>query len=174
LPTVNGIPLEPINQIMAEGEEGAIYIGDVDAAKDLGTLHKLNIRAVLTVAPDAGVSYSKKDVDMHEVINADDEDHYNIAQHFDQSFDFINRARKRFNVLVHCMAGVSRSTTLVIAYLMRKYRWRTDQAYQTVKSKRRLTCPNLGFCKQLKEFERQLGLVDRAPSPAPAPHPKDK
>jgi hypothetical protein len=152
LQTFNGIPLEPINEIVAAGEEGAIYVGDVDAAKDLETLRRLGIGAVLTLAPNAGVFYSKREAVSHKVIPALDEEDYDLAQHFEETYWFIDQARGVTNVLVHCLAGVSRSTSIVIAYLMRKFGWPTSHAYQHVKAKRRLTCPNLGFCQQLKQF----------------------
>ena len=47
-----------------------------------------------------------------------DHESCNISVFFKDSFEFIEEERKRTNVLVHCMAGVSRSVTLVIAYIM--------------------------------------------------------
>lgn len=43
-----------------------------------------------------------------------------ISQHFDSVCNFIKKSLKREEgVLVHCAFGVSRSATLVIAFLMR-------------------------------------------------------
>jgi len=41
-----------------------------------------------------------------------------ISSFFKDSIEFIDSERRRTNVLVHCMAGVSRSITLIIAYLI--------------------------------------------------------
>lgn len=54
------------------------------------------------------------------------------------------------------MAGISRSVTLVIAYLMQHYGLTMQQAYQYVKEKRPAISPNLNFMGQLVEFEREV------------------
>jgi protein-tyrosine phosphatase len=119
------------------------------------------------VAPDLKVSYPKSEQIAHKVLPAVDEDDYDLSQHFEEASAFIDRNRSKTNVLVHCQAGVSRSTTIVIAYLMWKFGWNTSQAYSTVKSGRRLTCPNFGFCRQLKAYEKLLfGESDKQVSSA--------
>uniref|UniRef100_A0A1I7VEF7 Protein-tyrosine-phosphatase n=1 Tax=Loa loa TaxID=7209 RepID=A0A1I7VEF7_LOALO len=57
-------------------------------------------------------------------------------------------------VLVHCVAGVSRSATVCLAFLT-KYRCRSlRDAYFLMLSKRSLVRPNIGFWKQLIQFEQ--------------------
>lgn len=58
-------------------------------------------------------------------IQAADSPTQNLVQFFSQSNDFIHRCRfilrengDSGSVLVHCLAGVSRSVTLLVAYLM--------------------------------------------------------
>lgn len=50
--------------------------------------------------------------------------------------------------------GVSRSVTIVIAYLMQRFLYNYAFAYNLVKKKRIIICPNPGFSKQLKELEQ--------------------
>ena len=54
------------------------------------------------------------------------------------------------------MAGISRSTTLLIAYLIRYRGMKSDEALQYVRSRRSIVNPNPGFWNQLKQYEKIL------------------
>lgn len=96
------------------------------------------------------------DIDWHRFIIDDDEDE-RISEYFFDVHSIINAAiSQNKNVVVHCAAGMSRSPTLVIAYLMIENRWGFDEAYNYVKNRRNLTEPNDGFVKQLKSLEFKL------------------
>jgi len=57
-------------------------------------------------------------------------------------------------VLVHCVAGVSRSASICLAYLL-KYRTRSLRAaYHLMCEKRPLVRPNIGFWRQLIRYEQ--------------------
>ncbi len=58
-------------------------------------------------------------------------------------------------VLVHCREGVSRSATLVVAYLMLKEGMTVQDAIRTVRESREI-CPNEGFLQQLCDFDKEL------------------
>jgi protein-tyrosine phosphatase len=60
------------------------------------------------------------------------------------------------NVLVHCQRGISRSATVVIAYLIRYGRMTRDDAFRHVESRRPIVCPNRGFWEQLQRFEDEV------------------
>ena len=57
------------------------------------------------------------------------------------------------NILIHCMAGVSRSVSLVIYYLMKKYHMTFDKAFETVRNVRNISNPNESFKSQLINYE---------------------
>ena len=59
-------------------------------------------------------------------------------------------------VVVNCFAGVSRSTTIVVAYIIYKYKLTLLEALQFVRSKRNIINPNPGFIQQLKNLEPLL------------------
>jgi len=77
--------------------------------------------------------------------------------YFKEAVEFIKTAvDKRQNVLVHCFAGVSRSCTIVIAYLVRFFGMEVYSALSFIKRKRPWVNPNYGFYSQLKRYYQQL------------------
>ena len=59
-------------------------------------------------------------------------------------------------VLVHCHAGISRSATICMAYMMASRRLRMEEAYEFVKNKRQIVSPNFSFMGQLLNFESKI------------------
>lgn len=59
-------------------------------------------------------------------------------------------------VLVHCQAGISRSATICLAYLMHTQRVKLDEAFNFVKQRRQVISPNLAFMGQLLQFETDV------------------
>lgn len=71
-------------------------------------------------------------------------------------------------ILVHCQAGVSRSATITVAFLLQHSRMSMTDAYRFVKSKRQIISPNFNFMGQLLDFEQALnqGKVPRILTPS--------
>ena len=63
-------------------------------------------------------------------------------------------------VLVNCFAGISRSTTIVVAYLMYKNKWSVKESIDFVKTKRYFINPNYGFVCQLYNLQQDLYTLD--------------
>ncbi|KAK3548576.1 hypothetical protein QTP70_014502 [Hemibagrus guttatus] len=73
--------------------------------------------------------------------------------------EFIDKAKlSNCRVIVHCLAGISRSATIAIAYIMKTMGLSSDDAYRFVKDRRPSISPNFNFLGQLLEFERDLKL----------------
>jgi protein-tyrosine phosphatase len=58
-------------------------------------------------------------------------------------------------ILVHCIAGVSRSASILIYYLMRKYYYSFDKSLKTIKNIRSIVNPNMAFQMQLRKYDRE-------------------
>ncbi|KGL81403.1 Dual specificity protein phosphatase 22, partial [Tinamus guttatus] len=79
----------------------------------------------------------------------------NRARHFRESIKFIHECRLTGEgCLVHCLAGVSRSVTLVVAYIMTITDFGWEDALSVVRAARSCANPNMGFQRQLQEFEK--------------------
>ena len=80
-----------------------------------------------------------------------------ISQYFEKASQFIHEARmEKTCVLVHCIAGVSRSTSCVLAYLMTHENMRLLDAWKFVRRARPIVCPNESFRLQLAFYEVQV------------------
>uniref|UniRef100_H2ZEN4 protein-serine/threonine phosphatase n=1 Tax=Ciona savignyi TaxID=51511 RepID=H2ZEN4_CIOSA len=90
-------------------------------------------------------------------VPVNDVPHAQLSPYFDQVADLIhNKSENGIRCLVHCVAGVSRSSSLCIAYLMKYHRLTLRDAHTHVKSCRPIIRPNVGFWKQLIEYEKRL------------------
>ena len=87
-------------------------------------------------------------------VRINDESGADIGLYFPDTTEFIHEHISQGGaVLVHCEQGISRSSTIVIAYLMRYHGMKRDEAYIKVKSNHPIADPNPGFYQQLKIFE---------------------
>lgn len=77
----------------------------------------------------------------------------NIIDVIPETVEWIREMRgKDVNVFVHCMAGVSRSASICIAYLMAANKIPYEVAHVEVKKKRKCIKPNPNFIRQLKQY----------------------
>lgn len=68
-------------------------------------------------------------------------------------------------VLVHCLAGISRSVTITVAYLMYKCSLNLNDAFNLVRERKSNIAPNFHFMEQLYNFEKELKLDVSSQSP---------
>ncbi|KAJ3371536.1 hypothetical protein GGF31_003145 [Allomyces arbusculus] len=132
-----------------------LYLSGIRGATEPHLKH-LKITHVLNITQHPHPS-SMPDVEYLK-IPLDDVPSARIDLHFQQALDFINSARAMPNgrCLVHCFAGVSRSTSLVLAYLMSAQGCTLAQAYHATFRSRPVIQPNEGFSKKLQKLEKEL------------------
>uniref|UniRef100_A0A3B4A729 protein-tyrosine-phosphatase n=1 Tax=Periophthalmus magnuspinnatus TaxID=409849 RepID=A0A3B4A729_9GOBI len=132
-----------------------LYLGNERDAQDLDLLLRLNIGFVVNVTTHLPLYHQKAGL-RYKRLPATDNSKQNLRQYFEEVFEFIEAYQSGQGVLVHCQAGVSRSATVVIAYLMKHTLMTMTDAYKYVRSRRPVVSPNLNFMGQLLEFERDL------------------
>lgn len=109
----------------------------------------------------------------HETVIMEDDEEENLQTHFETCFKFINKAKasptvaskknKRRKsedqtkvVLVHSFFGISRTSAIVLAYLMKEKTWTLREAYTHLKEKHPSANPNDNFIVQLLHYEQEL------------------
>lgn len=79
-----------------------------------------------------------------------------ISESLDPSSISEENSEKASKVLINCWAGISRSATLALAFLIEQRNMDLKQAVKQVKLARDVA-PNRGFLMQLVQYEKELG-----------------
>ncbi|CAF3445149.1 unnamed protein product [Rotaria socialis] len=137
---------EPPNYIIDN-----VYLGSQKSGVDADKLFELNIKYVLILGK--GMSRNFDHIN-YKLIEIDDSLEQNISNYIKEALDFIAESHNNdSNILVHCVSGISRSASIVIAYIMDKYKINYDRAFAYVKTKRASVCPNTNFIDQLTNLQ---------------------
>lgn len=137
-----------------------LFLGGKVDAENQDFFRQSGVRFVLNVTADCPNYFQACPEFVYKTIPIKDTWHQNISSYFGEAIAFIDAARAAGgSVLVHCMGGISRSATVVIAYLMTKNRWPLNYTYGFVKSLRATISPNLDFMGHLLNLEKELGLA---------------
>ncbi|CAE7665994.1 Dusp14 [Symbiodinium sp. CCMP2456] len=138
-----------------------LYLGGMAAATDVEGIQRQGLGAICCCCrtlefPDAqfipGVTYYRVDV---EDMSREPLDYF-----LKEATDFIHSYIVREQpVLVHCRAGVSRSASVVLAYLVACQRMTLADAFVLLRSRRCIVTPNLGFFEQLSIWEKEVSGV---------------
>ncbi|XP_057681405.1 dual specificity protein phosphatase 13-like [Corythoichthys intestinalis] len=138
-----------------------IYIGNVTVAQTKSALMELGITHVLNAAHAKPGSIGNQSFYGNDFeycgIPADDSTHFDLDVYFRPAADFIHKGLKspRGKVLVHCIMGMSRSSTLVLAYLMIYRRLSLQEALRRLVCKRAIY-PNRNFLALLIDLDLHL------------------
>ncbi len=120
-----------------------LWLGNIQAAQDYHALKQANITHILQVASDMKPFYPKDFI--YKIIDVPDLGQTQLIRHFPAATAFIREGRASGGVLVHCHAGISRSSSVVIAFLMQDQQMTFSDAFEYTSSKRPIIFPNLGF-----------------------------
>ncbi|XP_065873572.1 protein-tyrosine-phosphatase MKP1-like [Euphorbia lathyris] len=141
-----------------------IYLGSDAVAKNREVLRQNGITHVLNCVGFVCPEYFKNDL-VYKTLWLQDSPSEDITSILYDVFDYFEDVREQGGrVLVHCCQGVSRSTSLVIAYLMWREGQSFEDAFQYVKAARGVTNPNMGFACQLLQCQKRVHAVPASPN----------
>lgn len=145
-----------------------LYLGSAYHASRKDMLDMLGITALINVSANCPNHFV--DSFQYKSIPVEDNHKADISSWFNEAIEFIDSVRnKGGRVFVHCQAGISRSATICLAYLMRTNRVKLDEAFEFVKQRRSIISPNFSFMGQLLQFESQVLASSTCSSEAGSP-----
>ncbi|XP_009631517.1 protein-tyrosine-phosphatase MKP1 [Nicotiana tomentosiformis] len=141
-----------------------IYLGGDAVARDKDILKQNGITHVLNCVGFVCPEYFKSDF-VYRTLWLQDSPSEDITSILYDVFDYFEDVREQHGkVFVHCCQGVSRSTSLVIAYRMWREGQSFDDAFEYVKAARGIADPNMGFACQLLQCQKRVHAFPLSPS----------
>ena len=134
----------------------SIYQGNYISAKNKENLFKLGITHIV-VAGKLEIYHPNEFT--YKLYEVDDIYSENLYKYFEDCYKFIDECiyKKKEKVLVHCAAGISRSSAFVLSYIIKKYKLSFDNAFRVLKKARPEVNPNAGFQMQLCDwYDREV------------------
>jgi len=144
--------LENCDQILPN-----LYLGGWEAVLDSRSLHEHGIRSLVCCMRELEFPDSKflPDVEYHRV-DVEDMGREPIELFFPEATEFIhNQLLQERPVLIHCKAGVSRSASVLLAYLMEYCGHSLYDAFVLTLRHRPTITPNPGFMETLRDYEKE-------------------
>ena len=133
-----------------------IILGSSFEATCQEKLKELNVSNILVCGRE--LRYHKNENFIYKKLNLRDTNEEDLIIYLYDAFSYIDSSKK--TVYIYCKKGISRSSSIVIGYLMYKNQLKYSDAYNYVKSNRKIINPNKNFIEQLIMLEKYLELND--------------
>ncbi|XP_076439527.1 dual specificity protein phosphatase 2-like [Babylonia areolata] len=134
-----------------------LLLGSGRHSSDLDLLRRLGVTALVNVSGDCENHFPS--LFRYLRIPVRDSASADLSAWFPRANRFIDEVKAEGGrVLVHCLAGRSRSATICMAYLMYSRHLSLDAAFEHVRSRRQVIDPNLNFMRQLQDYQLSLDL----------------
>ncbi|CAF3660216.1 unnamed protein product [Rotaria socialis] len=136
--------------------DNQLYLGTGHQATNWKVVRDLKLTHIINISVEHQCVFYDKIKYLH--IELEDNEDVFLKDRFNETIRFMNMAFQNpsSRILVHCNLGISRSSTLVLAYLMKTYNATLYESYKFLRHRRPIVCPNLGFLRQLIDFEQDL------------------
>jgi len=152
------LQLDQYRPVCSEIIKGSLFISSHQVAGDLDVLRSNGITHIVNTAADVCFNHFPGQVE-YLTYYLKDSNNEEISALFYKTITWIDAAIQRGGrVLVHCREGVSRSATMIIAYLMWKHKITFESAHEKVRKVRPICNPNTGFTCQLLVLGKKLGF----------------
>lgn len=141
-----------------------LFLGNMWST-DPNVLNQHGIQVVLNVSSaETDVNKGRYKLDSHLILKIDDNPRASetmLKEIIPKAMRYIDTylhpsAPSKKRILVHCVAGVSRSATVVAAWLMKTYGMDRDKVLKLMKSRRSIVNPNHGFMRVLTDWGKYL------------------
>ncbi len=129
-----------------------LAIGDLSDAKNTTMLRECGITAIINVAKEAQYEPEMKFFDYYKV-SIDDGQAMDFS-HLSEAVEFIHSRIRHGRVLVHCLMGVSRSSTIVLCYL-HECGFSLREAMNLIKKKRPEAQPHIALYNSVREYYQE-------------------
>ncbi|KAI0773233.1 protein-tyrosine phosphatase-like protein [Trametes elegans] len=153
------IQRSPLDDFLPQASEivPGLFLSDMYTATSPAVLQHLGITHVASVLRKPSHRYPASIT--HLCVPVDDRTDTNLLDYLDAAVAWIDCALARGGrVLVHCVWGMSRSASVVIAYLVAARALSLQEAHSLARARRRVVRPNAGFMAQLEVYERVTRL----------------
>ena len=145
------------NKIFPDRVQEHLFLGSLRTAQNPHTYSSLGVTRVLTCGRGLQI-ISPLPIGVEQIeVPLDDNVDEDMRPFFESLADMIEKWRMEHRIiLVHCFAGISRSVTCIVAYLMLKRSRRMVAALEHVQMVRPIVRPNDAFMAQLKKLDEDL------------------
>jgi protein-tyrosine phosphatase len=130
-----------------------IYLGNAYNSSNYSVIKNNNIKYIINVTKELPNYYEKNDINYYRIPISDNCEHH-ISIYIQDAMKFIEQTQSNNNgnILIHCYMGSSRSASIILAYLVYKYKYDIDKAIDFIKNKRNIVNINLNFIDDVRNY----------------------
>jgi hypothetical protein len=132
-----------------------IYLGSAFNACDKEFIDDNKIGLIINITPDINNYFENNNIDYLTCKiydnNLDDINPF-LEIAYSKINDYIDKMPEK-KILIHCFMGASRSATILLYYLIKKYKYNLTDAITFVKNKRNIVNLSTKFYNTLKKYE---------------------